>query len=416
MDALRPLLFQRAALRELALARGIASPPTPGVDIAVIVATLLGIVAILALRRRPAALERVALLGWSVGLTVLGFEFAARWLTRPYVYAPGQVRTFDPDPVVMPGTARPARFTTSREGLRAAPWDGGAYKILCVGGSTTICTYLDDEAAWPAVLGKRLTERGGGRRYWVGNAGKSGLDSFHHVELIERLPEATAVDCIVVLLGVNDLHHALTYSMDVLRTVAPSQVFDSGGPLNPTVPLFKQFLSYRTGLALFHRWRSSADVGEEDLKGTIYAERRQRRHAAPKDLPIPPLEPRLAALRDNLARMADICSRRGVRLVLVTQPTLWQDPMPPELEATTWLRPDGLTGRTYRSEDLVGAMQSFNQVTLDFARSRGLDVVDLAPRIPKEAEYFYDHEHFTIRGSQLVADEVAGHFASKGDP
>ncbi len=416
MDALRPLVFQRAALGELALARGLASPPTPGVDIAVIVATLGGIVAIFAFRRRPAALERVALLGWSVGLTLLGFEFAARSLVRPYVYAPNQTRAFNPDPAVMPGTARPARFTTNREGIRAAPWDGGAYKILCVGGSTTICTYLDDEAAWPAVLGKRLSEVAGGRRYWVGNVGKAGLDSYHHVELIERLPEAAAVDCIVVLLGVNDLHHALTYSPEVLRTVVASQVFDSGGPLNPTVPLFKQFLSYRTALALVHRLRSTIQLGEEDPLGMVYAERRRRRHAARKDLPIPPLEPPLAVLRDNLARIADVCARRGIRLVLVTQPTLWQDPMPPELEATTWVRPHGLSGRTYRSEDLARAMDSFNQVILEFARSRGLDVVDLASRVPKDTDYFYDHEHFTIRGSELVAEQVAEHLASTGGP
>ena len=80
---------------------------------------------------------------------------------------------------------------------------------------------------------------------WVGNAGSSGHDNYHHIELLTRFPEAFTVDCILVLCGVNDLDHSIRVPDEVRERLAPSATFAVGGPVDPTKPYLKQTYLYR---------------------------------------------------------------------------------------------------------------------------------------------------------------------------
>ena len=104
-----------------------------------------------------------------------------------------------------------SRFSTNARGLRGDEWSSGdSYRILAIGGSTTESLYLDDREAWPRLLQDRLNAARGGSEVWVGNAGKSGLSSRHHVIQVMRLLEQHPVDAVVVLAGVNDFHNRLS--------------------------------------------------------------------------------------------------------------------------------------------------------------------------------------------------------------
>ena len=75
-------------------------------------------------------------------------------------------------------------FVINRDGMRRNPLpDTGFYKILTIGGSTTECLYLDETEAWPRILQQLL----GGEQVWVGNIGKSGLNTKHHIIQVEHL-------------------------------------------------------------------------------------------------------------------------------------------------------------------------------------------------------------------------------------
>jgi hypothetical protein len=277
-----------------------------------------------------------------------------------------------------------------------------------VGGSTTICLYLDDEKAWPRRLMSLLNEGAPAPAYWVGNVGKSGHDTYHHLALLRGLREAPQVGTLIVLCGVNDLAHSIRASHEARRRMADSAVFDAGGAFNPTHPYFKQVFAYQ---ALKSFMRSGARLDEEDERGLAYARRRQRRQEAAKDYPLPALGEHLRIFTGNLQAMAALCRGWGTRCVFMTQPTLWQDPMPPELEALTWFRPIPGTARTISSPELAKGMAAFNRAMLDFCRQERAECIDLAGQVPKDARHFFDDEHFTEAGSERVARVVAGYLA-----
>jgi hypothetical protein len=349
--------------------------------------------------RRP-TLEKLVLAEWGGALAVLGFELAARVVTRPFVYRPRLEVTFHPDPQILGGTRAPSRFSTNTRGMRGPEWDEAAYKVLCVGGSTTACIYLDDADAWPGRLMALLNERSRGRRYWVGNVGKSGHDSFQHLELLRRLPEARAVDALVILTGVNDFNRSLRLTPATRRRLARIDIFDSGGPPSPLLPYLKQTVLYRSAAHL-RPARRGIDV--EDARGAVYARRRAERQRTPRDHPLGPLGEPLRGYADQLGEIAGWCADHRVRCIFLTQPTLWQDPMPPELEAITYSTPIGTSGRTLSAADAARGMAAFNDALLELCRERSLECVDLARALPKDASIHYDQEHFTIRGAEAVA-------------
>lgn len=382
---------------------------------------LLGILFAIAILRLGSAghmevLARVALVGWSLGLSVLAFEAAMRVLAPVRVYPPGLRVTLHPDPAILHGTKDPAHFTVNQLGLRGREWEEGSSGLLCVGGSTTICSYLDDSETWPQRTADLLNARQSKRRYWVGNAGKSGLDSFHHLELLRRLPEAATLHTVVILCGVNDFTHSLRLSARTRAAIAPSQVFESGGALSPLGPLFKQTFLYKGMKGLLRRVRDpdqarrvALDV--EDERGTVYASRRALRQQARQDLPLPPLEEPLVTYRHNLAQILSWCRQRGIRCVLMTQPTLWQDPMPPELEALTYSHIRD--GRTLSAADMGRGMVAFNRALLEVCHTERAECVDLAAAIPKDAVMHYDQEHFTRAGAARVAGLLADYLLSR---
>jgi hypothetical protein len=410
LDVLRPLVLERSLLDQLAREWGIDDDLARlhSSDWALLAggAALLAWVAVLAWRGRRSTLERVALLGLSAGLTFAAFEGCLRWLGRPMVYRPNLRLTLTPDPVILPGTTSPMRFSTNRLGMRAPEWDPQARRILCVGGSTTICLYLDDEKAWPRRLMTLLNAGRPARPVWVGNVGKSGHDTYHHLALLERLREASQVDAVIVLAGVNDLAHSIRASHESRRRTAPSAVFDAGGPFNPSQPYVKQVFAYQA-LRSMVASTGLGRIDEEDHRGLAYAQRRQRRREATKDFPLPDLGPDLGIFQENLKALAALCRDRGTRCIFMTQPTLWQEPMPPDLEALTWFRPLPRTTRTISSPDLARGMAAFNDAILASCREERVECIDLARLVPRDARHFFDDEHFTERGSDQVAQVVA---------
>ena len=159
----------------------------------------------------------IRLLAATLGLvgTLLAAEIALRALVPDYrnfyVWPPGTAMLFRPSPAVLSGVSDPAHFTINARGIRGRDLpEGPAYRVLAVGGSSTECALLDDKKAWPAMLEARLPPTAMRQDVWVGNVGRSGMNSRDHVVHVKYLPrEYRHIDAILVLAGVNDLTVAL---------------------------------------------------------------------------------------------------------------------------------------------------------------------------------------------------------------
>lgn len=408
-------------------------------DRIVLLATVAYVVVVALAARRRALLPKLALVVYSALLAVAAAELALPRLLPPppegLPWPPMARRMTLAD--TMPGVSGDVRFTVNRYGLRGPEAAAGsrAVNILCVGGSTTECLYIDDPASWPWRLQDQLAERTG-QSVFVGNSGRSGLFSLHHIYLLEHYEPVPRFNWAVVLCGVNDLGVHLHGVYDIREPRVPSEMLFVPDPATEDpadkalwyrrsvlVRAAKRALAGESaevlaGESAEQDWRTDGRRGKtrvyQDPQGKFYAGLRQNRQelliANPAAEPPPGLDAALARYERNLRRIVAACRERGVKPLLLTQPTMWRADLPPELDRLLWQQTETAA---YRPAVLATLMDRFNQVVLNVAREERADVVDLAARLPKDGSVFYDDCHFTVNGCRQVADALCEFFAER---
>jgi lysophospholipase L1-like esterase len=365
----------------------------------------------------------------SVAVTLIVAEFALR-LAMPsgyYIWKPQMSRTFMPAPGVLPGISGESRFRTNSYGLRAdelSEQDG--YRILTIGGSTTECLYLDQTETWPQLLQDSLRAFTTAPRAWVGNAGMSGRNSRHYVLAMRHLPlQEMKIDAVVLLAGINDLSFRLSQDDDFdpfalskpdveRRLIAETFLGLTRG--DPRESWLKRTVLWQLLRALKARWNNrSAARGVQDVTGTFYEEMRRNRREAGRIIPaMPDLNTALDEYARNLKEVVALARVGSVRLLLLTQPTIWRGGLPKELDSLLWFGGIGdfqvRRGQPYYSvEALAQGISRYNDVLLQTCASEHLECIDLASHV-NDTSLFYDDVHFNEAGARQVAGIVADYF------
>lgn len=362
----------------------------------------------------------------SLGLALFLGEIALRIISveRYYVFPPGMVRILKPRSDLMPGISGDAHFAINESGMRGDPYPKDKrFKILAIGGSTTICSFLDQAEAWPQLLQEKLNTAGD--EIWVGNVGRSGHNTRHHMLHVEKLLEQHAdVDLIIILVGANDMSMRLKRDVN-FRTLENEErvyreklmyqsfsVFPLDGSGRPFY--YKNTEIYRLLRKLRRHFIYKSDNTQvEDTFGTAYQQRRENRANASRILTsLPDMSLALDEYRRNLNRLIDMAQERGSRIVFLTQPYMWRQDLPESLSRLLWLGGVGdfqkTSGQPYYSvEALAKAMQNYNQTLLNVCRDRGISCLDLAQLVPQDTTSFSDDIHFNEQGARTVADAVA---------
>jgi len=383
---------------------------------AIVLSVAIVTVCVLTLLRKRKLLLRLTVLTYCFAIPIGLTEAFFQLFSIPKLYPPGMVRVVEPKPDVAPGISGPSRMTINHFGLRGPEPHGEPRKILCIGGSTTICTYLDDSETWPAVLMSYLNADSHHTPTCVENAGKNGLDLLHHIEFLKRCKISHEFSDCIVLCGVNDLEHSVRMPKNDRVALAPSHVFDVGGPDYPLTPHFKQAFLYKMFKSAVKRIIEKPEVESDDSEGEFYTERRKERQQATKDYPLPPLAEHCAFYKQCLVSLKNLCDEQGLHLILMTQPVLWRDDLPPELDRLLWSRPIGHTGQALSVESLAEGMKAFNDTLREFCHEANVELVDLAAALPKDNSVFYDDEHFNEDGARQVARLIADHFHAHNAP
>lgn len=344
------------------------------------------------LERRWAALVTLAI---SAAVSLLAAEAAARllprWMGGPLAHSrgPGVHRVFRPDPHLISGIHGDSYYTTSSLGIRGGEIPpGDALRFLCVGGSTTECTYLDDAETWPHLTMERLATAG--HPVWTGNLGISGYTTIEHLDFLEGAP-ALPADGALFLVGINDFIRYLNGSIET-------------GPR----PLWRRSTLVRSVLS-FHRRaflrRLLYEV--EDPTGASLVERRRVRREARDAGRLPSLDKALREYGERIAGLGRECRRRRLRCHFLTQPVLWRENLSLSAVATFWMGEDA-EGRFYSPRELRRGMDLYNATLLDTCARHGLSCIDLGALHGRE-EVFYDDCHFTETGAREVARIVSAH-------
>jgi lysophospholipase L1-like esterase len=281
-----------------------------------------------------------------------------------------------------------------------------------VGGSTTECLYVSDQQTWPWLVQEQLRERLGTKAF-VGNAGKSGLVTPHHLYLLERYRHAEQFDTVVVLCGINDLGALVLGS----RAFDERQRDAAEESLLPSVtegrPYYRRFALVRhlSRLPIFPA-RTQARV--QDPRGDwVAAERKNRQDALQRNTKrevSAKLSLGCAVYGATLKKIIYLCKSRGQRIYLMTQPTIYRADLPDDLQRLVW---NNQHGSAFTIEALETMMAAFNRTMLDVCREEGVECLDLAALIPKDTSAFYDDCHFNIAGNEKVATAVTDFLATR---
>jgi hypothetical protein len=219
---------------------------------------------------------------------------------------------------------------------------------------------------------------------------------------------AAEIDVVVCLVGWNDL----TCSLLGLRDVGINPAVRYGPPdVEPwsagSAPA-RLLRSADDGLLAGRKQRR---LTPEDVDGSdVERSRALRRQAViVEDVPDPP-ESR-AAYRAHIRGIVAACRAAGVRIVLVTQPTICDPAMSPRARDLCVFGKLARDGSRYASVDAMRRiLDDLNDVVRRVCAEDDAELVDAAAVMNGREEFFYDDCHFNRAGAERLADLLADHF------
>ncbi len=373
------------------------------------------------------SLLKFLLIGFSLVITLVLCEVTLKlWQgsiqsNGYYFWPPRMNAMFKPTPEIMPGISGDSRFLTNSQGIRGDELTPQhTQRILAIGASTTQCISLDQTEMWTALLQNSLNSNP--PHVWVGNAGVSGLTSRHHLVAMQRVPfKELKVDTVIMLLGVNDfikrLSHDKAYDPHYLAKPEAErallmETFTGTYDGYPEDPFYKRMALWQL-LRKSKRLFASDAVYTEDQDGKVFiAWRNHRQRAGEMRETLPDLATALDEYARNLNQIIDVAQQKSVRLVFITQPSLWKSGLTPNLEALLWLGGIGdfqkeLGKPYYSAAALEKGMTAYNETLLRVCRERQIECFDLAPKLEKDTTIFFDDVHFNENGARQVAGELS---------
>jgi lysophospholipase L1-like esterase len=175
----------------------------------------------------------------------------------------------------------------------------------------------------------------------------------------------------------------------------------------------------RTAIWQLARWAKSLrriSTHAMDTRGQFFANaRRERQQRKVQQDKLPSLEPGLYEYDHNLRAIIEEARKRSIRIILLTQPSFWKDVMSPEEDRLLFYgfgeRPTERTEKSvlYSPRALKAAMDMYNQRLLRICSDLNVECFDVASRLPKTMDVYFDDLHYTEQGAARFAQEVAAY-------
>lgn len=275
-----------------------------------------------------------------------------------------------------------------------------ALTVLMAGGSTTEGFYIDDSKTWPMRVSNVLAPVF--NNLWINNAGLDGHSSFGHLHLFEQHLKGLAPDVIVYLAGGNDMD-GLIERTRYDDTLNYKPVLDP----NRSNPIFREWMAKKSelvGLLLAMYERRKVDR----IDGSSFYYFRNITERGPVALDTARNDDHrenfVPGYRERMTMLTEQTLSAGILPVLMTHPASFG-------YAGTIDPDEGIDVGHIGYKGMNGAtawtiLELYNDVTRAIAIELDVPLIDLA-RMPKNTRHFSDQIHFSIPGTQAVADYVA---------
>jgi hypothetical protein len=188
---------------------------------------------------------------------------------------------------------------------------------------------------------------------------------------------------------------------------------------------YNQFLKKKTIRQILKKvkrtvFQRDTQSNVQDTAGKIYVTWRQHRQQATEIRnELPDLSSALEEYKKNINMMIDIAQANTIRLIFMTQPTIWNSSLSEDLNALLWLGGIGNfqkeSGKVYYSVDaLEKGIEKYNHTLLRVCQERQVECIDLSSVLEKDTTVFYDDIHFNERGARKVAKIISNYLLGHG--
>jgi lysophospholipase L1-like esterase len=280
--------------------------------------------------------------------------------------------------------------------------EDASHKMIVFGGSTAACFALTQKKSWPALVEKKL-----GNQYWVGNFGRPGNNSSHHVLQFKHILEKPGLKdtkTVLVMQGVNDLVAYLISSEQylnspelMLKKFAFQHIPDDHLPWHRQLTLYKLASRAKKNISFYfnhkdHLTKTVLDIKELKKQSKIIEE-------------LPDLTAGLSRYEENIKAMIQLAKEKNVNLVFVTQATMWKPNLEPQYEELMITSGFQNNEAFYSTTAFYRGMEAFNQRLKTICAQNNIPCIDL--QLPKTTASFYDDFHFNEPGAELTATQIS---------
>jgi len=276
------------------------------------------------------------------------------------------------------------------------------HKIAVFGGSTTACFALTQSKTWPALLEKKL-----GNSYWVGNFGRPGNSSNHHIlqfEHILKKPELSDVKTVLIMQGVNDFvgyliseEQYINLPEEKLKYIAFQHLPDENIPFYKKLTLYKLARRAKTNITFYFKHKDYLTQAVQDIK-TLKKQAKIINE-------LPDLTAGLKHYEENTKQLIKLANEKNIKLIFVTQATMWKPDLEKKYEDLMVTSGFMNNEAFYSTEAFYYGMEAFNQRLIEVCKQNNVSYIDLD--LPKTTESFYDDFHYNESGAELASDQIA---------
>jgi lysophospholipase L1-like esterase len=296
--------------------------------------------------------------------------------------------------VKIPGLNSNIIHTKNSLGFRGPelPPDDKEFRIFCVGGSTTECFYLNDGKDWPALLMKNLNQND--KKVWVNNAGLDGHSTRGHLILLKDHLLKFKPDMVVFLVGCNDVASDGMNKYENYHLNNRKRFLENFEVFNAWLSWKRSRNAKKMGLGHkpvdFTHWETADTTGWKKVLNEFVAGK--------------PAQKQIDTYGKRLLELAEVCEMAGAIPVFVTQPSMLCNATDPVSQRYLGnMKFQGKSALEYRA-----VLDKYNLAAMELrnTNNKKYTVIDAANQLPASSNNFYDFFHYTLAGSQLMADII----------
>jgi hypothetical protein len=270
--------------------------------------------------------------------------------------------------------------------------------LVFLGGSTTVCHYIDENLRFPYLTGV-LLENKLGIKINSYNAGRSGNNSLHSIDILLNKILPINPKIVVMMHNINDVTTLVYEHSYWNNNPSKSVIIDMNKEITTN---YLRIMRDRIIPNIATQFRLISNkikdsIVSDHVSDDEFAQIRGKAITIDKTEAIEQFEM-------NLDIFINICRARKIIPVLMTMPSRIK------------VNPDDLIVDIFKNDklrfsynDYRALFDAFNDSIRNKAKENHILFIDLAKDIPQEAEYMYDTVHYTETGSKQIAQRVSEH-------